>query len=572
MEPLGPSDPVRMGPYELLGRLGAGGMGTVYLGRAASGVLAAVKVVHPQLAMDGEFRSRFHREVATARMVSGHYTAPVIDADLDADRPWLATAYLPGPTLAQSIRAHGPLPEASVRSLAVGLADALASIHAVGLVHRDVKPSNVILAAGGPRVIDFGIARAAESDTRITRTGLSIGTQGYVAPEVLEGKPISAASDVFSLGVLLAFAATAKHPFGDDGSVAGVIRILTTEPHLADVPPGLREVIEGCLRKNPEQRLGLAAVSAGLRAVPSGAPEGIGWLPEPVRTSIMQAPPAPVAPLGSASVSPARPTPTLVAPAPQPYGVAPPMPTTPFNSQRPALAPPSQPTGHPHPQLRTWVLPVSILAAVVLLATIGIVAAIALGNNDKDNSSGVAPTTTPSVEPTASPDVSPSQTAGNSQTGGNSPPANPTGEAGTLTGGDLALYNSVSHRGFTGDCFPPQEHYQGTSGEIDCDGGGLKYRVQFLRFVSEAELDNYFDILARSVDRPGASCGTGGEFDGVWANSDGVRLGLLNCAATDTNDFRMSWGYDSTYTVCQIFDNDPAKVQDWWDKYGYFAP
>ena len=206
-------DPERIGPYVVLGRLGAGSMGQVYLGRSAAGRLVAVKTIKVELAEDAGFRHRFAQEVAAARKVSGVFTAAVVEADPEADLPWLATAYVPAPSLARLVLACGPLPVTTVRWLAAGCAEALESIHGAGLVHRDLKPSNVLVAPDGPRVIDFGVARAAERMGRTTSRG-AVGTPAYMAPEqARDTHEASVASDVYSLGATLLFAATGHPPY-----------------------------------------------------------------------------------------------------------------------------------------------------------------------------------------------------------------------------------------------------------------------------------------------------------------------------------------------------------------------
>ena len=224
MQELQDGDPRRIGPYRLVGRLGAGGMGMVFAARSAGGRAVAVKVIRGELAGDAEFRVRFSREVAAARRVSGLFTAAVVDADADGPVPWLATAYVPGPSLSDAVRRHGALPAASVLALAAGLAEGLAAIHAAGLIHRDLKPSNVLLAEDGPRVIDFGISRAAEA-TALTHADLVIGSPGFMSPEQAEGRETGAPSDVFSFGAVLAFAATGTGPFGAGSTAALVYRV-----------------------------------------------------------------------------------------------------------------------------------------------------------------------------------------------------------------------------------------------------------------------------------------------------------------------------------------------------------
>jgi hypothetical protein len=266
MEPLSASDPRAVGEFQLRARLGAGGMGQVYLGVSLAGRAVAVKVVHPGLARDPEFTRRFAREVAAARAVGGVYTAPVVAAGLSDDPPWLATAFVPGPSLSELVTTHGPLPEAAVWRLAAGLAEALAAVHACGLIHRDLKPANVLLAADGPYLIDFGISRALEgtalAGTALTAVGTVVGTPGYMSPEQAEGAAAGPPSDVFSLGALLAFAATGKAPFGGGSAAAVLYRVVTGQPDLAGVPAQLRELISGCMAKNPAQRPALADLRA----------------------------------------------------------------------------------------------------------------------------------------------------------------------------------------------------------------------------------------------------------------------------------------------------------------------
>jgi serine/threonine protein kinase len=259
MEALSANDPRAVGEFQLRARLGAGGMGRVYLGYSPAGRAVAIKVVHPELARDAEFRERFGREVAAARAVSGMYTAPVVAAGLDDDPPWLATAFVPGPSLADVVARHGPLPEPAVWRLAAGLAEALRAVHACSLVHRDLKPANVLLAADGPHVIDFGISRAFEG-TSVTAAGMVVGTPGYMSPEQAEGAQAGPASDVFSLGCVLAYAATGNAPFGGGSAASVLYRLVSTQPELSGVPGKLRDVIAGCLAKNPSQRPRLAAL------------------------------------------------------------------------------------------------------------------------------------------------------------------------------------------------------------------------------------------------------------------------------------------------------------------------
>ncbi|GGS61730.1 serine/threonine-protein kinase [Streptomyces violaceus] len=265
MEKLGPGDPVRIGAYRLLARLGAGGMGQVYLARSERGRTVAVKLVREELAAQEEFRERFRQEVRAARRVGGYWTAPVLDADTEAAVPWVATGYVAGPSLQQVVgHDHGALPERSVRILAAGLAHALKDIHAAGIVHRDLKPSNVLVTIDGPRVIDFGIARALETvtDGGLTRTGALVGSPGFMAPEQVRGDRITPACDVFCLGSVLAYAATGALPFGtaNSGVHALMFRIAQEEPDLTGVPEGIADLVRDCLRKDPAARPSLDRV------------------------------------------------------------------------------------------------------------------------------------------------------------------------------------------------------------------------------------------------------------------------------------------------------------------------
>ncbi|MGW2954463.1 protein kinase domain-containing protein [Streptomyces eurythermus] len=288
MEKLGPGDPPAIGAYRLLARLGAGGMGQVYLARSDRGRTVAVKLVRAELAEREEFRARFRQEVHAARRVGGYWTAPVLDADTEADVPWVATGYVAGPSLQQVVgHDHGALPERSVRILAAGLAQALADIHAAGIVHRDLKPSNVLVTIDGPRVIDFGIARALETtapgEEGLTRTGALVGSPGFMAPEQVRGDRIMPASDVFCLGSVLAYAATGSLPFGtaDSGVHALMFRIAQEEPDLTGVPEGIADLVRDCLRKDPASRPSPAEIleRTGMEDTVTGGRSRDPWLP-----------------------------------------------------------------------------------------------------------------------------------------------------------------------------------------------------------------------------------------------------------------------------------------------------
>ncbi|WP_167504756.1 WD40 repeat domain-containing serine/threonine protein kinase [Streptomyces malaysiensis] len=262
--PLGAADPAEAGPYRLEAVLGAGGMGRVYLGRTPAGSAVAVKVVHREYAGDASFRKRFEQEVAAARRVQGLYTVPVVDADLRAEEPWLATAYVPGPSLQHAVAESGPLPADAALGLIARVAEALQSIHAADVIHRDLKPSNILLTADGPKVIDFGIARAADV-TAVTATGMRTGTPAYMAPEYIRGQNVTEAGDVFALGVVAHFAATGRLAFGGGTDHGVVYRILEQAPDLDGCPEQLRAIAAGCLEKEPERRPTPAEVIAQCR-------------------------------------------------------------------------------------------------------------------------------------------------------------------------------------------------------------------------------------------------------------------------------------------------------------------
>jgi len=303
VDALGPGDPRQMGPYTLLGRLGEGGMGRVFLGAVPGGRPVAVKVLHPGHAAQPRFRSRFAREARAARRVSDRYTAPVIDADPDGDPPWLATAYIPGPSLKAAVAEHGPLAGALVLELGAQLAEGLAAIHAAGLIHRDLKPANIILAADGARIIDFGVARILEA-SMLTAPGALVGTYAFMSPEQIRAEPAGPESDVFSLGSVLTFALAGHGPF-DAPYPAILTRVLNDPPRLDGVPDGpLRGVITACLRKAATERPALADLATllsprpgprspepGPRPEPGPAPE-LGPVPEPGQSADGQPAPA----------------------------------------------------------------------------------------------------------------------------------------------------------------------------------------------------------------------------------------------------------------------------------------
>ena len=361
VEPLAADDPRQVGGFRLQARLGAGGMGRVYLGYSPGGRPVAVKVVHPELARDPEFMQRFRREVAAAQAVSDAYTAAVIGAGPDDSPPWLATTFVPGPPLADLVAKAGPLPEDAVWRLAGGLAEALQAIHAQGLVHRDLKPGNILIAADGPRVIDFGISRTT-SGTVVTATQTTIGTPAYMSPEQAQGHAVGPASDIFSLGSVLAFAAAGAPPFGGGEMFAVGFRVVHGEPDLTRVPAPLRPVIDACLAKDPDARPGLGqlmhTVAASSAAYPEVTP-GKFW---PGKVAAV---------LESGTFTPVLPPPTML-PPPSPATHA----VRPGPHPPPAYTPPSaDPVVRRHRGPR-WVLPVVLGLAVVIAAGIAITLAL----------------------------------------------------------------------------------------------------------------------------------------------------------------------------------------------------
>ena len=300
-------DPTEVGPFTLLGVLGNGGFGRVYLGQGRDGQRVAVKVIKPDLAEDPEFRERFGREVSAARKVDGKFTARVVDADTAGQQLWLATEYISGPTLREAVTSSGPLPEGSVLALAAGLAEALDAIHQAGLVHRDLKPDNVLLAYDGPRVIDFGIARVAGAST-LTGTGVLMGTLAYMSPEQAIGRSVGPPSDVFSLASVLVYAATGQGPYGDGSQAELLYRVASQAPNLDRVPPQVRRLVEPCMATDPDRR----PTTGDLVAHLGGARPAVGWLrtePTPVQPARADPPRTDRAPTQTMEAVPPRATP-----------------------------------------------------------------------------------------------------------------------------------------------------------------------------------------------------------------------------------------------------------------------
>jgi eukaryotic-like serine/threonine-protein kinase len=398
--PLDQSDPVEIAGYALRARLGSGGMGNVYLSFTRGGRPVALKVIRKEFADDPEFRRRFRMEVAAAQRVQGLYTAPVVDADPDAAVPWLATAYIAGPSLNYAVTEYGPLPEASVFRLLGGVAEGLTAVHAAGLVHRDLKPANVLLAADGPRVIDFGIAYAADA-TSLTNSGAMLGTPAFMSPEQVAGKPVSSATDVFALGHLVAYAATGHSVFGEGHFSSLVYRIAQEQPDLSGCPDSLRECVSQCLAKDPAERPDLAEVMVFAKGGLAGQTMQLAsgsWLPEPVAGTLAAydtsaAPPAaarvPDATVTVGATSGAVPTGSVTVPGaggPGGYGLPPATP------QASGPVPPPRRRGLKRPKV---IVPAVL---VVLLAAVGAGAYLGFdlkGNSSQNQASG---TTTPTAK------------------------------------------------------------------------------------------------------------------------------------------------------------------------------
>lgn len=268
-------DPRVVGSFRLHRRLGAGGMGVVYLGSDRRGQRVALKVIRPDLAEDQEFRSRFAREVSAARRIRGGCTARLVAADLEAERPWFATQYVPGPSLHDKVAEEGPLTAAQIAAVGAALSEGLVAVHEAGVVHRDLKPSNILLSPKGPRIIDFGIAWATGAST-LTHVGTAVGSPGFLAPEQVRGAAVTPATDVFSLGATLAYAAMGDSPFGHGSSEVMLYRVVHEEPHLVGVPDALAPLVRACLAKDPEERPSTLQLSMRLKEIAAREAQGLG--------------------------------------------------------------------------------------------------------------------------------------------------------------------------------------------------------------------------------------------------------------------------------------------------------
>ncbi|MFJ1928998.1 MULTISPECIES: serine/threonine-protein kinase [unclassified Streptomyces] len=281
-------DPRVVGSFRLHRRLGAGGMGVVYLGSDRRGQRVALKVIRPDLAEDQEFRSRFAREVSAARRIRGGCTARLVAADLEAERPWFATQYVPGPSLHDKVAEEGPLSAAEVASIGAALSEGLVAVHEAGVVHRDLKPSNILLSPKGPRIIDFGIAWATGAST-LTHVGTAVGSPGFLAPEQVRGAAVTPATDVFSLGATLAYAAMADSPFGHGSSEVMLYRVVHEEPQLYDVHDALAPLVSACLAKDPEERPSTLQLSMRLKEIAAREAQGLHESRPPAQRSAQEA-------------------------------------------------------------------------------------------------------------------------------------------------------------------------------------------------------------------------------------------------------------------------------------------
>ncbi|WP_097868475.1 serine/threonine-protein kinase [Streptomyces sp. rh34] len=479
MDKLGSDDPHRIGAYRLLGRLGEGGMGQVFLARSDRGRTVALKLVRHELAEQPEFRARFRQEVRAAHRVGGAWTAPVLDSDTEAPVPWVATGYVAGPSLQRIVSgrpgapvtdsgAYGPLPLRSVRFLGSGLAHALQHIHGAGLIHRDLKPSNVLMTIDGPRVIDFGIARALESvpDGDLTRTGALVGSPGFMAPEQVRGERVTTACDVFCLGSVLAYAASGRLPFGttESGGVhALMFRIAQEDPDLTGIPEDLAAVVRDCLAKDPAARPGTGEILARLGEAEADEPwlpatliaqlgrHAVGLLdaedpedprgqeappgPRPARHP--QHPPAPQHPQASRTSpeppeSPARPPAAPIPPGPHPYARQ----HAPYGG--PATPAPGRTAEQPFPPAYFAPTPPPparerrSAGATVALVAVAVVVAIGAGGSVYAFMNGATPGKTASPGPSGSADSGDSGGSGSGEQGGEG--AVPKDFLGTWTG------------------------------------------------------------------------------------------------------------------------------------------
>ncbi|MFI7693152.1 protein kinase [Nonomuraea sp. NPDC049655] len=380
--PLEMDERERIGPYRIVGRMGAGGMGVVYAGVAPDGGRVAVKVIHPGLAADPHFHDRFVREVEMLSRVRGRCTVAVLSADTAASPPWLATEFVPGPTLTEHVRDHGPLPPDDLVAFGVDIAEALTDIHGAGIVHRDLKPGNVILAASGAKVLDFGIARALD-ESGLTGTGALIGSPGWISPEQYRGDQADAAADVFAWGALMVYAATGRPPFGTGAPDVLAYRVMSVDPDLSGVPEGVRDLVRAALAKDRAARPGAAELLGALRS-------GTLLLPRP--------------PSGTLPLTPPPPPPGTLPLTPPPPGGQGPLGPSSSGAQGP-LGPPSS-----RGRARSWPVAAAVVAVVAVVAVGAAFALNAAGTPEALPSPDDGPTSAYTDPPATSADPDPTDT------------------------------------------------------------------------------------------------------------------------------------------------------------------
>ncbi|MEV4677837.1 MULTISPECIES: serine/threonine-protein kinase [Actinomadura] len=450
--PLEPGDPRALGQYEVIGRLGAGGQGAVFLGKAPGGEYVAVKLLHAQMANDPAARARFTREVSAAQKVEPFCTARVLEADVQGDQPYVVSEFIDGPSLHDVVAHDGPRSAAELERLAIGTATALAAIHEAGIVHRDFKPNNVMLASDGPRVVDFGIARTVNSqESAVTATGMVVGTPGYLAPEQLTGAPLTPAVDIFAWGATMVFAATGQSPFEADTLPVIINRILNEEPDLSALPPGpLRDLIGRCLSKDAGLRPPAPQLLLNLLGAVGAAPAGQGagqedLLNQGTRIASQLPPPPPVPPAPQhrpqpqitpppmpmhqgAMAGPNTPPPQPITPPPMPmYQGAPPQPPQPQMQMQPPM-PPGPGYGPPPKQSSSAGPIIAIGCGALALIVILVVVVLAIIGANSDDEPDPFPTTYPTSTYTPPDDDTPTPRAtgglvGNFTGDGNQPGA-----------------------------------------------------------------------------------------------------------------------------------------------------
>jgi serine/threonine protein kinase len=532
MRPLNAEDPRVLGSFSLIARLGEGGMGEVFLGWSADGALVAVKVVRAEIAHDEEFRRRFRQEVEAARRVGTAYTAAVVDAAPDETRPWLATAYVPGPTLNDAVRHGGPLPEPATWRLAAGLAEALAAIHGAGIIHRDLKPSNVLLTGQGPRVVDFGIARISDA-TVLTRTGAAIGTPAFMSPEQFDGVAVTPASDVFSLGSVLAFAATGTPPFGG-GPLSAVLKRILSNDAVIELPAGdLRDLVVSCLAAAPGDRPSIDALRSSVSRQ-LGGEQAVGvataWLPPTVQQMVTKlqndlnlALPQ-VEHRWPGSAVPSQTTPHREWAPPPPTGQV--LPSH-------AMAYPGPPG--PPPKRRKGIGTAIAVTAAALCVLLGIASGLV-----------ITEILNPDPVPTLSPGPEPS-------------PRDHTDDRQELIN---LLDGSEFH-----DCTPAlDEEGDSVVAAINCDtqtSSGPTRRPLILRYADTDAMDRYLADLAEGVpsgDR--GNCEKGEASTGTWEYKDRT-IGRMICVWHDDR-FKIVWSYDQLKILVIASDEDADELYSWW--------